>query len=101
MARSSQSPSFVKNSHPLVLALSLGVIGACVGAPSSDEPNSSDDPETDDVGAKVTPGKYTVGGTASGLVGPVLIARINGADTLVVQGNGGFTFSTLLATGAP
>ena len=42
---------------------------------------------------------YTVGGTASGLSG-TLVLRDNGGDDLTVGGNGPFTFATPVAAGA-
>ncbi len=42
---------------------------------------------------------YTVGGTASGLSG-TLVLRDNGGDDLTVGGNGPFTFATPVADGA-
>ena len=43
---------------------------------------------------------YTVGGTASGLSGTVVL-QDNGGDNLSVTANGPFTFATALPTGAP
>lgn len=46
-----------------------------------------------------TPTYYSLGGTVSGLGGGVLVLQ-NGASTVSVSANGGFTFSTRLANGA-
>ena len=45
-----------------------------------------------------TPAKYTIGGTASGLSGTVVL-QDDGGDDLSISGNGAFTFSTPLADG--
>ena len=45
------------------------------------------------------PPTYSIGGTVSGLSGTVVLQN-NGGNDLTVTGNGPFTFSTLLATGA-
>ena len=42
---------------------------------------------------------YSVGGTASGLTGPVVLEN-NGGDALTVSADGSFTFPTQLASGA-
>ena len=47
-----------------------------------------------------TSGSYTVGGTASGLSGTVVLED-NGADDLSLSANGPFTFNTALTTGSP
>jgi hypothetical protein len=43
----------------------------------------------------------SVGGSVSGLVGSGLVLQNNGGDDLAVTANGAFTFSTLVAQGAP
>jgi hypothetical protein len=43
---------------------------------------------------------YKLGGTASGVAGPGLVLRNNGADSLSVPASGGFTFRQRLAQGA-
>ncbi len=43
---------------------------------------------------------YSVGGTASGLTGPVVLEN-NAGDALTVSADGSFTFPTQLASGAP
>ncbi len=50
-------------------------------------------------GGNVAGTTYTIGGTASGLTGPVVL-KDNGGDSLSVSGNGAFTFATPLADGA-
>lgn len=45
------------------------------------------------------PGRYTIGGTVSGLSGTVFL-QDDDADTVAISRNGGFTFSSALATGA-
>lgn len=42
---------------------------------------------------------FTIGGTVSGASGP-LVVTLNGANNLIVNGNGAFTFAPRLATGA-
>ena len=44
---------------------------------------------------------FTVGGTVSGLSGTGLVLRNNGTDNLGINANGGFTFGTAIASGAP
>lgn len=43
---------------------------------------------------------YSVGGNVTGLFGKGLVLRNNGGDDIGVDGNGGFTFPTRLASGA-
>lgn len=43
---------------------------------------------------------FTVGGSVSGLSGSGLVLQNNGGDILPVSANGGFTFSTAVASGA-
>jgi hypothetical protein len=43
---------------------------------------------------------YTIGGTVSGLSGTGLVLQDNGGNNLPVNGNGSFTFSTAIASGA-
>ncbi len=43
---------------------------------------------------------WTIGGTVSGLTGSGLVLRNNSADDLPISGNGSFTFSTPVASGA-
>ena len=43
---------------------------------------------------------YTVGGSASGVVGSGLVLKLNGANDLPVAGNGAFTFPTALPDGS-
>lgn len=49
--------------------------------------------------ATAASGSYTVGGTASGLTGSVVL-QDNGGSNITVSANGGFTFSTNLANNA-
>jgi Putative esterase len=49
-------------------------------------------------GTGTTP-SFSVGGTVSGLAGPVVL-RDNGGDDLTVPADGGFTFATAVATGS-
>src|SRR3984957_12707996 len=44
---------------------------------------------------------HTVGGTVSGLTGSGLVLQDNGGDNLAISANGGFTFATPVAEGAP
>jgi Cadherin domain len=46
-----------------------------------------------------TTNTYTVGGTVSGLTGTGLQLRNNNGNTTSISGNGGFTFSTQIASG--
>jgi parallel beta-helix repeat protein len=39
---------------------------------------------------------YTIGGTVAGMIGSGLVLRNNGGDTLLINGNGAFTFATAL-----
>jgi FG-GAP repeat len=48
-----------------------------------------------------TTGGFTVGGTVSGVTGAGLVLQNNGGDNLSVPADGGFTFATSLANGAP
>jgi hypothetical protein len=45
-------------------------------------------------------GRFTIGGTVTGLQGPGLVLRNNGGDDLTIAGNGPFQFPALLASGA-
>jgi hypothetical protein len=48
------------------------------------------------------PGRFTVGGTVSGLAdGGIVVLRNNGIDDLAVDGDGAFTFRTTLVDGEP
>jgi hypothetical protein len=47
-----------------------------------------------------TTATFTVGGTVSGLVGSGLVLQDNGTSNLSVSGNGAFTFTTRVASGA-
>lgn len=67
---------------PVILAAVL--LGACSSSGSSSS------------GA----GGYTVGGTITGLSGGQLVLQNNGGDNLTRVDNGGFTFSTLMASGS-
>lgn len=58
------------------------------------------------VAAGVQPGprggvNFTVGGTASGMIGTDLVLSLNGGSNLLVGTNGGFTFAQALAMGSP
>src|SRR6201999_917960 len=43
---------------------------------------------------------FTVGGSVTGLIGSGLVLQDNGADSLTITTNGGFTFKTQLLTAA-
>ncbi|MDB6098646.1 MAG: putative lipotransrane domain protein, partial [Gammaproteobacteria bacterium] len=45
-------------------------------------------------------GKFTVGGTLTGLRGSGLVLQLNGGDDLSFSANGGFAFGTRLGDGA-
>nr|MDQ3370046.1 hypothetical protein [Myxococcota bacterium] len=47
-----------------------------------------------------TTNQYTIGGTVSGLAGSGLVLRNNGGNALAISGNGSFTFTTAIASGA-
>jgi hypothetical protein len=49
----------------------------------------------------VEPGRFTVGGTVSGLAGGEVVLQNNGIDTLGVGADGAFAFSTTLTHGDP
>ncbi|GAB7537891.1 hypothetical protein BGC_41120 [Burkholderia sp. 3C] len=52
-------------------------------------------PGDDNVAISCTPNSYTISGTVAGLTpGNVLILQNNGADTVTLAGNGGFSFGT-------
>ena len=80
MSRDCRRPSSVSR-RSLGLLISAFLLGACGGTP--------------DPGAK-----FTVGGTATGLLGTGLVLQNNAGDDLAVAGNGTFTFHTALASGA-
>lgn len=44
---------------------------------------------------------FTVGGSVSGLAGGAVVLQNNGGDDLSLASNGGFAFSTAVATGSP
>lgn len=44
-------------------------------------------------------GPFSIGGTVTGLTGTGLTLMDNGADSLIISGNGAFTFKTTIATG--
>jgi len=52
------------------------------------------------VSVSCTTNSFTIGGTVSGLAGTGLVLQNNGGNNLAIAGNGGFTFSTLLQSGA-
>lgn len=49
----------------------------------------------------VEPGRFTVGGSVSGLAGNAVVVQNNGIDTLSVDTDGEFTFTTMLTDGDP
>jgi len=51
------------------------------------------------VSCTTTPVTYTIGGTVSGLSGTGLVLQDNGGNNLSVSANGGFTFTTAIASG--
>jgi 6-phosphogluconolactonase len=64
--------------------------------------NSSGSSSTTGIaGSAGSGGSYTVGGTASGLLGTGLTLQLNGSSTLTVQANGAFSFPASLASGSP
>ena len=52
-------------------------------------------------GACAASSSHTVGGTVTGLVGSGLVLRNNGGNNLNIAGNGAFTFSAPVPSGAP
>ncbi len=52
-------------------------------------------------GSDVEPGRFTIGGTVTGLTGGNVVLQNNGIDTLSVASDGGFTFATPLTDGDP
>jgi hypothetical protein len=44
---------------------------------------------------------FTIGGTATGVVGTGLVVQDNAGDNLAITANGPFTFATQIATGSP
>ena len=53
------------------------------------------------VAVTCTTNTYTVGGSASGLIGSGLVLQDNGGNDLAIAVNGSFVFSTAVASGAP
>ncbi len=49
----------------------------------------------------VEPGRFTIGGTVSGLAGGSVVLQNNGIDTQSVDSDGAFTFATALTDGDP
>lgn len=92
----------------LVFGVSL-VVWACGGDSAStggdggDAGRGSESGGGGDAGGDASPAPsktFTVGGTVTGLLGAGLTLQNNGGDNLAVSGNGAFTFSTRLASGA-
>jgi large repetitive protein len=52
------------------------------------------------VAVKCATGRFTIGGTVTGLQGSGLVLRNNGGDDLTITGNGPFQFPSALASGA-
>jgi len=75
--------ALLKSGIFLLVALSLSLAG-CNGGGTTPPP----------------PTTYTIGGTVSGLAGTGLVLLDNGGNNLTVTGNGSFTFTTALASGA-
>lgn len=87
--------------HPPRWSLGL-VLVACTGAPPADGSDTAGAVDTIDTAAADTGTPsvaYTVGGTATGLAGAVVLQN-NGGDDLSVGQDGAFAFPTPLATGA-
>ena len=68
----------------MLTILALAVLSACGGGGSATTP---------------PPATYTIGGAVSGLSGAGLVLQDNGGDSLTVNGNGNFTFSTPITSG--
>ena len=71
----------------MLLAAALLALSACGGGSGS---TTTPPPTT-----------YTIGGTVSGLSGTGLVLQNNAGDNLSVSANGGFTFTTPMASGGP
>jgi 6-phosphogluconolactonase (cycloisomerase 2 family) len=69
-----------------IMALALAACGGGGSGSSNDAPPP--------------PTQYTIGGMMSGLTGTGLVLQDNGGDNLSVTGNGAFTFSTAVNSGA-
>ena len=52
------------------------------------------------ISVSCTTNSFTIGGTVSGLFGTGLVLRNNGGNNLAIGGNGAFTFSTPILSGA-
>ena len=75
----------------VLLTVSLFILTACGGGGSSGEP-AGDNGDVSDI--------QTIAGTVTGLdAGKSVKLRLNSSETLTVSANGGFGFSTQLATG--
>jgi len=52
------------------------------------------------INVSCTTNSFTIGGAVSGLLGAGLVLQNNGGNNLAISGNGGFTFSTAIPSGA-
>ena len=68
----------------MLTILALAILPTCGGGGSATTP---------------PPATYTIGGAVSGLSGAGLVLQDNGGDSLTVNGNGNFTFSTPITSG--
>lgn len=90
----SVSPSILRNLITVVLA---GVVSACGGGGgSSPSPAPTPNPPV----VPVPPATYLLGGTVTGLADGAVVSISNGADTISVNANGGFSLPTRLPAGA-
>jgi trimeric autotransporter adhesin len=85
----------------LVSLSALALLCACSNGRGSVEDGAAPPPTTND--PPPTGGvqnSYSIGGTVAGLTGGGLVLKNNGGDNLPINANGGFSFATLLASGA-
>ena len=98
MSRSMRS---LRRLLPLWSLSALALLCACSNGRGSVEEGAAPPPATND--PPPTGGvqnSYSIGGTVAGLSGGRLVLKNNGADDLSISANGGFSFATLLASGA-
>lgn len=91
----------------LPAGLKLNADGRITGTPSEPKATQTylvtagNSSGTASFGVRITViGRFTVGGTVSGLTGTGLVLTNNGSDNLAISANGGFTFSRVLGAGA-